>query len=80
MKVKLTAFGIAKDILRGTSQVVEREDLRTIAELRAYLCQQYPDFTRLAKLSFAVNETYQDDSFELSENDEIIILPPVSGG
>ncbi len=80
MKIKITAFGIAKDILRATSQIVERDDLRTIAELRAYLCQKYPDFTRLAKLSFAVNETYQDDNFELQEDDEVIILPPVSGG
>lgn len=80
MKIKITAFGIAKDILQGTSQDLEQDHIQTIGELRQYLCQQYPAFTRLQKISFAVNEEYQDDQFSLQENDEVIILPPVSGG
>ncbi len=80
MKIKLTAFGIAKDILQTQSQDLEQEQLTTIGQLKSYLCQQYPDFTKLQKISFAVNEEYQNDNFALSENDEVIIIPPVSGG
>jgi molybdopterin converting factor small subunit len=31
-------------------------------------------------LAFAVGEEYQTDSYALTENDEVVIIPPVSGG
>ena len=34
----------------------------------------------LNTLSFAVNEEYRADDFVLSEDDEVVIIPPVSGG
>ena len=42
--------------------------------------EKYPDFTKLRSFSIAVNEEYQNDDFVLNSNDEIVILPPVSGG
>ena len=80
MTHKLTAFGIAKDILKTNSLHLEAAEVNDIGTLKNYLCQHYPEFNKLRKISFAVNEEYQDDQFPLQENDEVIILPPVSGG
>lgn len=79
MKIKLVAYGIARDILKSSSRELE-VDVTTIGDLKNYLVQSYPDFEKLRSLSFAVNEDYQADEFEISENDEVVIIPPVSGG
>jgi molybdopterin converting factor small subunit len=80
MILKLTAFGIAKDILGKRFLEIEVENECTIADLKAILLEQYPDFSKLASLTFAVEEEYQNDDFLLSENQEIVIIPPVAGG
>jgi len=80
MKIKLTAFGIAKDILGNRVLELEIMDNTTIANLKTQLIETYPTFSKLASLSFAVNETYQEDDFLLSENQEVVIIPPVAGG
>lgn len=80
MILKLTAFGIAKDILGKRVLEIEVENESSIADLKAVLLQQYSDFSKLASLTFAVDETYQDDDFLLSANQEIVIIPPVAGG
>ena len=47
----------------------------------SYLVQpKYPEFEKLKSLKFAVNEDYQEDGYRLKENDEVVIIPPVSGG
>lgn len=80
MVLKLTAFGIAKDILGKRVLEIEVENGQTIAGLKIILLQQYPDFSKLANLSFAVDESYQTDDFLLSNNQEVVIIPPVAGG
>ena len=80
MKLKIVAFGIAKEILSGSKLELELSDGNSIADLKTTLIQQYPDLEKLRSLKFAVNEDYQPDDFSLSENDEVVIIPPVSGG
>lgn len=80
MKVKLIAFGIAKDILRGNQTDIEFDQAPTIGEIKEELINQFSDFAALRSLKFAVNEDYQNDDFQVSEGDEIVIIPPVSGG
>ena len=80
MNVKLVAFGIAKDIVGGSSFEVTLEGENTIAALKHELVGQFPDFEKLASLRFAVNEDYQDDSYAIKMGDEVVIIPPVSGG
>lgn len=79
MKVRITAFGIAKDIVGGKHLELEVKGT-DLSELRQALISQYPDFGKLASLKFAVNTNYVDDSFQLKENDEVVLIPPVSGG
>jgi len=79
MKLKIVAFGIAKDILKKKELDVDY-DVRNIGEFKSVLCEIYPDFLKLNSIAFAVDETYQKDDFALSENKEIVIIPPVAGG
>lgn len=80
MKIKLIAFGIAKDILKSSSSELEISTDAKIADLKNQLVTSYPEFEKLASLRFAINEDYQTDQYELKENDEVVIIPPVSGG
>ncbi len=80
MKIKLIAFGIAKDILGNRVLEIEVAEKTTIANLKTQLIESYPTFSKLASLSFAVNESYQADDFLLMENQEVVIIPPVAGG
>lgn len=80
MKVEITAFGIAKDILKQKRSSIELEGEFTVSALRSALVKNYPDFSKLASLRFAVNEEYVADDHPLTPNDEIVLIPPVSGG
>ncbi len=80
MNIKIIAFGIARDILNARNIKVNLEGDKTIKTLKTELIKKYPEFGKLASLKFAVNEDYQADSFVLNETDEVVIIPPVSGG
>ena len=80
MKINLIAYGIAKDILSAKQLEFEFRPGDTIASLKERLFQHHPDLSKLKSLSFAIGANYQDDSFVLHENDEVVIIPPVSGG
>lgn len=80
MKIEIIAFGIAKDILKGKSVQLELATASTIDEVKKRLVKDYPAFQSLASLQLAVNAEYVDDSYVLKENDEVVLIPPVSGG
>lgn len=75
-------FGIAKDIV-GSSELNFTNDNnvpKSVAELKKQLVNNYPDFSALTSFAVAVNSEYAEDDVFLSTNDEIAIIPPVSGG
>ncbi len=80
MKIKIIAYGIAKDILQTKEMSYELNDDSSIGNLKNVLLEKYPKFEALASLRFAVGEEYQDDEFVLEEGSEVVIIPPVSGG
>lgn len=79
MQIEITAFGIAKDILKQ-KQMSLALDGDSVGDLRDQLIKAYPEFEKLRSLKFAVNADYVDDSHTLSEQDEVVLIPPVSGG
>ncbi len=81
MKLRIIAFGIARDIFGDSSIEVEWSfDQPTVLDLKHWLIEQYPEFTHLASFSVAVNAQYVQDGSIVKEADEIAIIPPVSGG
>lgn len=79
MKFTITSYGAAKDIV-GDRNVVVDTNANTVGELRNWLVNKYPSLTDLQSLFIAVNREYADDNIALKETDEIVLIPPVSGG
>ncbi|MCB0668039.1 MAG: MoaD/ThiS family protein [Saprospiraceae bacterium] len=80
MRVKILAFGVAKDILGGRVLELDLPEKISVAELKDHLVDRYPDFVKLRSLALAVNQEYVKDSILIRQSDEIVIIPPVSGG
>ena len=60
---------------------VEVKDRATIGDLRAALQSAYSVFDgRLIAMRFAVNQTFVTDDCILQPEDEVALIPPVSGG
>jgi molybdopterin converting factor small subunit len=79
MKISILAFGIAKEIL-GTNQLVFDFEGNTSQDLKKDLESQFPRLQQLPSYLIAVNNEYVSDVTEINGNDEIAIIPPVSGG
>ncbi len=80
MQVNILAFAIARDIVGNSSFFVSLPENTTIADLKQYLIDRYPKFSKLANFNLAINNEYQEDDFLLRPSDEIALIPPVSGG
>lgn len=80
--MELLLFGIAKDIVGKSVIDLSNSDTlpQSVAELKKLLANEYPDFSKLSSLAIAVNSEYASDDVVLEKNDEIAIIPPVSGG
>ncbi|HMQ47642.1 MAG TPA: MoaD/ThiS family protein [Saprospiraceae bacterium] len=80
MQVRVVAFGIAKDILGANTLLVSISPESTVSDLKNFLCENYPAFNKLRSFSIALNTTYADDNAAIQATDEVVIIPPVSGG
>ena len=80
MKINLIAFGIAREIIRTTKCSLEVTNPCSIGSLKQILMAKYEEFQKLQSIKFAINEDYQEDNFLLNDGDEVVIIPPVSGG
>ena len=75
-------FGIAKDIV-GKSEIQIQDDETvpsSVEELKLFMVRKFPEFAKLSSFAVAVNSEYALDDVSLGRNDEIAIIPPVSGG
>lgn len=80
MKIKLLAFGIAGDIIGSSSSLLDLPGDADIHFLRQFLSEKYPALKSVLEYAIAVNRNYVQENIELNENDEVAIIPPVSGG
>jgi molybdopterin converting factor small subunit len=80
MRVKILCFGITKEILGGFEKEIVLEEGSTVEVLKSKLLDTYPDFSKLKSLRIAVNEAYGNEELVLTERDEVVLIPPVSGG
>ena len=78
--IHVQAFGIARDLLGRSSLIVEVPGQGTVGELRAFLLEAYPGMGKLKSLAIAVNAEYAEDSHAIGAGDEVVLIPPVSGG
>lgn len=80
MKIRILTFGIAQDITGAAQVELVVPETHSVADLRQALYKQYPALQRLSSLLIAVNAQYSADETLLQENDEVALIPPVSGG
>jgi len=75
-------FGIAKDIVgKSEYQVPSDENIpKSVKDIKDYMVKKFPDFGKLSSFAVAVNSEYAEDDVLLTRNDEVAIIPPVSGG
>ena len=76
---KVKAFGITKDLLGGREAIIEVNG-KTVGDLKAALNNRFPQLTELSSLFIAVNNDYAEEDVLLTSDDEIALIPPVSGG
>jgi molybdopterin converting factor subunit 1 len=80
MKITILAFGIARDIVGGSTLDAELPEKCSVGNLREILFSQYPAFQNLASLAIALNAEYAQDDQMIDTRDEVVLIPPVSGG
>ena len=81
MKVKYFAW--IKDITNLEEEEINSNRISNLDELKIFIIEKYPDLKKHMKeeiLRFAVNQEYVIKNTNLSNNDEIAVFPPVSGG
>jgi molybdopterin converting factor subunit 1 len=81
MKVKVKFFAMLRE-RAGTAEVVkEIQDGTTIAQLWEALQREFPKLAVSGiRLLYAVNQSYVPPDYVLHESDEVVFVPPVSGG
>lgn len=77
MKIKIIYFGIISEKVKQNSE--ELFFVGTVWELRRQLNVKYPEISGLI-FSVSVNKKIVPDSYQISEADEVALLPPFSGG
>ncbi len=80
MKINLLSFGVAKDIIGHRFMDWELPEGATVADLRTQLIERFPRLEALASVRMAVNSEYAHEEHLLEANDEVALIPPVSGG
>jgi MoaE-MoaD fusion protein len=81
MRVRVLFFGMLKDLAGKASDAVDLRDGASLQDLLAYYQAQIPRLSEcLPSLALAVNQRYSDLDRKLKEDDEVALLPPVSGG
>ena len=79
MQVRVLAFGVLKDAMGGAEVSLELREGATVAELLEEVARSYPK-ARLQGIAVGVNAEYANAGQVLQANDEVGLLPPVSGG
>ena len=81
--MKIKYFAWIKDITNLEEEDINPNKISNLDELKIFIIEKYPDLKKHMKkeiLRFAVNQEYVIKNTKLSNNDEIAIFPPVSGG
>ena len=82
MIINVIMFGIAKEIFGESTVKVEFSypERITVTNLKFLLEGDQPALKGLGSYMIAVNNEYATDDYVINENDEVAVIPPVSGG
>ncbi len=80
MIVNVLLFGISKEMVGKQKITFEVEESTSVADFKKALHNEYPKLIELNSMAIAVNSEYALDTDTLRPNDEVALIPPVSGG
>ncbi|HSK28680.1 MAG TPA: molybdopterin converting factor subunit 1 [Candidatus Limnocylindria bacterium] len=81
MKVRVKFFAILRERAGAAEATKDIQDGSTVADLWRGLQQDYPKLDVPGiRLLYAVNQNYVGMEHPLSDGDEVVFIPPVSGG
>lgn len=80
MKIRLLAFGAAREIIGHSVSQQHIIHAASVGNLLSELKIRYPGLSKLRSLTIAVNGAYAAHDLILNETDEVALIPPVSGG
>ena len=77
MGLKILFFGQLTDFVKKSE--IQTENFKDISELMNYLETEFPKLKK-TEYSVSLNRNIINENTSLSDNDEIALLPPFSGG
>jgi molybdopterin converting factor subunit 1 len=81
MRVRILFFGMLKDVAGQASDTVDVPEGASVADLLKHCESRLPRLKQsLSSLALAVNQQYAAPNTILKPDDEVALLPPVSGG
>lgn len=81
MRVRILVFGVLKEVLSNSPTVVELPEGAGVQDLLDHFRESLAgDGALFGSLAVAVNREYASPDRTLHDNDEVALLPPVSGG
>jgi len=82
--MKIRYFSWLKSITNTENEEICNKNIYDVSSLKKYLCQKYPKLeNHIIKdqiIRIAVNLEYTNKNIKISDQDEIALFPPVSGG
>jgi len=81
MKIRVKTFAQVSDIIGKEGEVLDFQGEASLETLKSSLIQRYPKLADLwSSLAIAVNGQIVDNNVSFKEDDEVVLIPPVSGG
>ena len=81
MQVRVLYLGMLRDLAGRERELVQLSDGARLSDLYAELQQRIPKLQSFRNaIALAVNYEYADGAATLHDNDEVALIPPVSGG
>ena len=81
MRVRVLFFGVLKDLAGRTGELLELPEGAVVREVLSHYLSEVPRMREaLPSIAVAVNQEYAGAETVLRSDDEVALLPPVSGG
>ena len=79
--IKVKCFGIARDIVDADHiKIPDGGKIHSVRDLKGWISAKFPELNKIKGYMIAVNQEYAEDSQSIEIQDELAIIPPVSGG
>ena len=81
MKIRVLFFASLSQEIGQSNLEIHLSDNATVSDALATLSRDYPPISKYcSRLATAVNLDYVGPEHHLCDNDELAVIPPVSGG